>query len=56
MDWTPVVRQTETWTEREQETRVFDPFVFDNTPIFDTGSSAGIWIARSKQAETWTEA
>jgi hypothetical protein len=54
--WVPKAQQSETWTATVQETRVFDPAVFDNNPIFDTGSPAGLWAARSEQPETWTEA
>lgn len=53
--WTPATSQTETWTEETQTTRVFDPAVFDNNPIFDTGSPAGIWTLRTKQPEVWTQ-
>lgn len=54
MTWTPVVQQGETWAPFVLETRVFDPTVFDNNPIFDTGSPAGVWSARTAQAEVWT--
>jgi hypothetical protein len=54
--WTPVTQQGETWTARTRETRVFDPAVFDNNPVFDTGSSSGLWAVRTAQAEVWTEA
>lgn len=33
--------------------RTFDPAVFDNNPIFDTGESGGYWAPRNKQAEVW---
>jgi hypothetical protein len=52
--WTPKAQQAETWTEQNQAVRVFDPFVFDRNPIFDTGESAGVWDAKSIQSETWT--
>lgn len=53
--WTPKTKQGETWTsEAPDTTRVFDPFVFDRLPIFDTGSTAGIWDDRVSQVETWT--
>jgi hypothetical protein len=54
--WTPVAEQSETWTEQAQAVRVFDPYVFDRDPIYDTGSAAGVWDARSEQQETWTAA
>lgn len=53
--WTPATQQSETWTDIVFATRVFDPAVFDNNPIFDTGSPAGVYTERAKQAETWTE-
>ncbi len=56
MTWTEKTVQSETWTARAQQLRVFDPDVFDLAPIFDTGSSAGIWIARTEQSEVWAEA
>lgn len=52
--WVPVTEQSETWIERAQAIRVFDPHVFDRAPIFDTGSVAGIWDAPTTQSETWT--
>lgn len=55
MAWTPKTQQAETWTDMNQQTRVFDPAVFDNNPIFDTGSPAGIWTLRTKQPEVWTQ-
>lgn len=54
--WTPATSQTETWTATAVLVRVFDPAVFDNNPIFDTGNTAGLWTARSEQTETWTSA
>lgn len=55
--WTPITKQDETWTAQVQAVRVFDPYVFDRDPIFDTGSSlAGIWTARTEQSEVWTAA
>lgn len=53
--WTPVAKQGETWTaEAQNASRVFDPVVFDNRPIFDTGPTSGLWSAKTKQAETWS--
>lgn len=52
--WTPKTQQAETWTG-EETIRVFDPNVFDNTPIFDTFPASGAWVAKTKQAETWAE-
>jgi hypothetical protein len=54
--WTPATSQSETWTAIEFATRVFDPAVFDNNPIFDTGSAAGVWAQRTEQSEVWTAA
>lgn len=54
--WTPVTKQSETWAEKLLPTRGFDPAGFDNTPRFDTGSTAGVWAPKAKQSETWTEA
>lgn len=54
--WTPVTKQSETWTSEARAPRVFDPAVFDNTPIFDTGSPAGVWAVKTQQSEMWTEA
>lgn len=56
MTWTPVTKQAETWTSEDPAPRVFDPAVFDNNPIFDTGSAAGVWAEQVKQAEVWTAA
>jgi len=54
--WTPKTEQPETWTELAQQTRVFDPYVFDRAPIFDTGETGGIWDVKTQQAEVWTPA
>lgn len=53
--WTPKAKQAETWTEEFVllRSRVFDPYVFDNSPIFDTGTPAGVWDAKSRQSEVW---
>jgi hypothetical protein len=53
--WTPKTQQSETWTGETPAARVFDPFVFDRNPIFDTGSVEGIWDAKTIQSETWTQ-
>lgn len=53
--WTPKTEQAEVWTAVEPTTRVFDPAVFDNNPIFDTGVAGGYWPEKSKQAEVWTQ-
>jgi len=55
MAWTPKTKQPETWTAREREMRPFDPAAFENDPVFDTGSAAGVWSAKEKQPEIWTE-
>lgn len=52
--WTPKAKQVETWTADQQPTRVFDPAVFDNSPIFDTGKAGGYWPPKAKQQEVWT--
>lgn len=52
--WAPVTKQNETWLAETQPIRVFDPAVFDNAPIFDTGSVAGIWNEKPREAEVWT--
>lgn len=53
--WTPRTKQVETWTsEAQTATRVFDPAVFDNSPIFDTGQAGGYWNPRALQDEVWT--
>lgn len=54
--WTPVVKQGETWTATQPDRRIFSPYVFARTPVFATGSTAGIWDAQTKQSEVWTEA
>jgi hypothetical protein len=54
--WTPKTQQGETWTIIGPQSRVFDPYVFDNKPVFDTGVTAGIWAVTVRQIETWTEA
>ena len=56
MTWTPVTPQPETWTAITQETRVFDPHVFDRAPIFDTGPTSGVWDPKTEQAEVWVNA
>jgi hypothetical protein len=52
--WTPKTQQSETWTAETQAVRVFDPFVFDRRPIFDTGETGGIWDGKTIQSEIWT--
>lgn len=52
--WTPKTKQDETWASRTQPVRVFDPRVFDNRPIFDTGS--GVWADNVEQSEGWVAA
>lgn len=52
--WTPKAQQVETWTSEAPHRRVFDPAVFDNMPIYDTGQAGGYWPAQAKQAEVWT--
>lgn len=54
--WAPVTQQSETWTSQSATPRVFDPFVFDRAPIFDTGPSAGVWDEKTEQSEVWTNA
>jgi len=54
--WTPATEQTEAWTGVDQTMRVFDPFVFDRAPIFDTGSTVGLWDAAAEPQEIWTAA
>lgn len=53
MTWTPITPQSKTWTTQEQTVRAFDPYGFDRTPRFDTGSSSGLWDRETTQAETW---
>lgn len=52
--WTPKTQQSETWTSEDPLPRVFDPYVFDRAPVFDTGGTAGIWDAKTEQQEVWT--
>lgn len=52
--WLPAAAQVETWAAIQRPPRVFDPDVFDNNPIFDTGTKAGTWDEKSKQPEVWT--
>lgn len=55
--WIPVVQPAETWSEQARTVRMFDPYVFDRSPTFDTGASAsGIWDAVGGQSEIWTQA
>ena len=54
MTWTPIISQQETWTTETLPARVFDPAIFDNDPIFDTGSVSGIWNSQANQTEVWT--
>lgn len=51
--WTEAGEEQEAWTDRATPVRIFDPFVFDNAPIFDTGSPAGVWRTREIQSEQW---
>lgn len=51
--WTPVAKQSETWSAHNPKTHVFDPYVFDRNPVFDTGSVAGVWLEKTKQSEVW---
>lgn len=53
--WTPATSQAETWTNEAPTVRVFDPYVFDRAPIFDTGETGGIWDAKTVQSESWTQ-
>lgn len=53
--WTPKAQQAETWTAEQVPVRVFDPAVFDNAPIFDTGQAGGFWQTKATQAEVWTD-
>lgn len=50
--WAPKSKQNEDWASPSLK-RAFDPYGFDNTPRFDTGSFAGVWTAEPKQVETW---
>jgi hypothetical protein len=52
--WTPKIKQIETWTAETDQMRVFDPAVFDPSPIFDTGQAGGKWTPSAIQAEAWT--
>lgn len=54
--WTPKTQQAEAWTEQAQPVRVFDPYVFDRAPIFDTGPTGGVWDVAGEQSEVWTQA
>jgi hypothetical protein len=53
MTWTPIPKQSETWTARVRPVRGFDPDGFDRTPRFDTGTTSGLWNREPTQAETW---
>jgi hypothetical protein len=52
--WTPATKQNEIWNAETPGQRVFDPAVFDNAPIFDTGQAGGYWPTATKQNEIWT--
>lgn len=52
--WTPKSKQVEVWTEENFPVRIFDPLVFDPSPIYDTGSPAGVWREKPRQSEVWT--
>jgi hypothetical protein len=61
--WTEKTQQSEAWTaiSAEDYPRAFSPRVFasrvvSGRRVFATGSPAGLWDARSEQAETWTVA
>lgn len=54
MTWTPVAGPSQAWTVEPIPVRVFDPYVFDRAPIFDTGSSAGVWSKESQPSAAWT--
>lgn len=53
--WTEKTQQAEVWVSEDPPMRAFDPAAFENNPVFDTGSPAGVYTERSKQSETWTE-
>lgn len=54
--WLPAAQQVDVWQPEAppSTTFVFDPYVFDRRPIFDTGSSAGYWDNAQVQSEIWT--
>lgn len=51
--WTPKAKEVEPWTAEAIRVRVFDPAVFENSPIFDTGKAGGFWTPGIKQSEVW---
>jgi len=51
--WDDTSQQVEIWSSQDL-VRVFDANVFENNPIFDTGTSSGVWTERTKQPEVWT--
>jgi len=54
--WTQTPFPSATWVIEEAQVRTFDPHVFDRSPVFDTGSSGGIWDTIAFPATEWTEA
>lgn len=56
MPWTEVSQQSETWTQQVEPVRVFDPLVFARDPVFDTGSTGGLWVEATEAPEVWTPA
>jgi hypothetical protein len=52
--WDDATTDVEIWTAETLADRVFDPTIFALDPIYDTGTVAGIWTERTKQAEVWT--
>jgi hypothetical protein len=51
--WSSASEQGETWAG-QRTIRVFDPYVFANNPIFDTGLAAGVWAQTTEQSEVWS--
>jgi len=52
--WTPKTENSNSWTAESIAERVFDPFVFDRLPTFDTGTTGGIWDEKSQPTSSWT--
>ena len=55
--WTPSPTDppSTTWTiDPQQPQRTFSPYTFSRRPVFDTGTSGGVWDDKTSPATSWT--
>lgn len=53
--WTPASSASGAWSkEGALPLRVFSPYVFSLAPIFDTGTTQGVWSAATSVSAVWT--